>query len=105
MPDVWTYEANGDLLHAYEVDYTRVADYYKGDPNGGYRSFVFTDHLSCEQIVAERDAIEREVREKLGIPFNVSRAAIQYEHSMGQRGLPDNVLRSSNAAQRRLAHA
>jgi anaerobic magnesium-protoporphyrin IX monomethyl ester cyclase len=105
MPDVWTYEANGDRLHAYEVDYTRVADYYKGDPNGGYRSFVFTDFMSAEQIVAARDAIEREVREKLGIPFNASRASIQYEHSMGQRGLPDNVLRSSQALQRKLAGA
>jgi radical SAM superfamily enzyme YgiQ (UPF0313 family) len=96
-PDVWTYEANGDRLHAYEVDYTRVADYYKGDPNGGYRSFVFTDFMSCEQIVRARDAIEREVREKLGIPWSPSRAAIQYEHSMGQRGLPEYVLRSSAA--------
>jgi hypothetical protein len=25
-------------LHAYEVDYSVSADYYKGDPNGGYKS-------------------------------------------------------------------
>ena len=45
LPDVWTYThpKTGDRLHAREVDYTVCADYYKGDPNGGYRSFVFTD--------------------------------------------------------------
>jgi hypothetical protein len=42
-----------------------------------------------------RDMIEKEVRDTLGIPFNQSRAAVQYEHSMGQLGLPGNVLRSS----------
>ena len=51
--DVWTYThpKTGDRLHAREVDYTVCADYYKGDPNGGYRSFVYTDHLSAERLV------------------------------------------------------
>jgi anaerobic magnesium-protoporphyrin IX monomethyl ester cyclase len=99
MPGVFTYEANGDRLHAFEVDYTTVSDYYKGDPNGGYRSFVFTDFLSCEQLVQARDHVEQQARVKLGIPFNQSRAAVQYEHSMGQRGLPANILRSSQRRQ------
>jgi len=29
------YEKTGDKLYQLEVDYTEVADYYKGDPDGG----------------------------------------------------------------------
>jgi radical SAM superfamily enzyme YgiQ (UPF0313 family) len=95
--DVWvyTYEANGDKLYSYEVDYTKVADYYKGDPNGGYKSYVYTDEVSAEELVRLRDATEREVREKLKIPFNAGRPAQRFEHSMGQFGLPDSILRTS----------
>ena len=94
LPDVWTYThpKTGDRLHAREVDYTVCADYYKGDPNGGYRSFVFTDHLSGEQLVALRDMVERDVRQMLNIPFNPGAPALRYEHSMGQ-GLPDFIHR------------
>lgn len=87
----WRYEINGDALYAAEVDYTKVADYYKGDPNDGYVSYVRTDFLTAEQLVAERNRVESEVRETLGIPFNPSVAAKKYEHSMGQ--LPQMVLR------------
>ena len=92
-PGVWTYvyPKNGDRLHAYELDYTQVADYYKGDPNGGYKAYIFTDHLTSDELVAERDALEREVRSALNIPFNAGRAAQRYEHSMGQ--LPNSILR------------
>jgi anaerobic magnesium-protoporphyrin IX monomethyl ester cyclase len=95
---VWTYThpKTGDRLHSYEVDYTTCADYYKGDPNGGYRSFVFTDHLTAERLVGLRDAVEREVREKLRIPFNPGAAALRYEHSMGQ-GLPGFIHRVGGA--------
>ncbi|AMN43783.1 B12-binding domain-containing radical SAM protein [Rhodoplanes sp. Z2-YC6860] len=99
--DVWTYThpKTGDRLHAREVDYTVCADYYKGDPNGGYRSFVYTDHLSAEQLVSLRDMVERDVRKTLNIPFNAGAPAIRYEHSMGQ-GLPDFIHRTgkTNAA-------
>jgi anaerobic magnesium-protoporphyrin IX monomethyl ester cyclase len=93
-PDVWTYThpKTGDRLHAREVDYTVCADYYKGDPNGGYRSFVFTDHLSPERLVELRDMVERDVRAALNIPFNPGAPALRYEHSMGQ-GLPDFIHR------------
>ena len=99
-PDVWTYtcKRSGDRLHAIDVDFSRVAEYYKGDPNGGYRAYVFTDDLSSEKLVALRDWVERDVRERLNIPFNPSAAALRYEHSMGQHGpgsLPDFILRSS----------
>jgi radical SAM superfamily enzyme YgiQ (UPF0313 family) len=94
LPDVYTYTQpdTGDRLHAVDVDYLHTADYYKGDPEGGYRAFVFTDALSSEQLVALRDELERDVRARLSIPFNPSRASLRYEHSMGQ-GLPDFILR------------
>ncbi len=97
VPDAWTYTAQktGDRLHAFDVDYTLVADYYKGDPDGGYHSYVFTDELSGEQIVKMRDELEKTVRGKLGIPFNHAAPAKRFEHSMGQGALPDFVLRTS----------
>ena len=95
-PGIWTYTypKNGDRLHSYELDYTQVADYYKGDPDGGYKAYVFTDYLTSERLVFERDWLEREVRAALGIPFNAGHAAQRYEHSMGQ--LPPSILRSSS---------
>ena len=99
-PRVWTYTAKktGDRLHAYEVDFCEVAEYYKGDPDSGYRSYVYTDHLSAEQIVSLRDWVERDVRHRCGIPFNPSAPAVSYEHSMGQgaNALPSFVLRRSD---------
>lgn len=94
---VWIYEFRGDRLYSYEVDYTRVADYYKGDPDGGYQSFVYTEALTAEELVKLRDLTERDVRQHLGIPFNRGAAAIHYEHSMGQAGtgLPGYILRTS----------
>lgn len=94
---VYAYQKTGDKLFSEEVDYTEVADYYKGDPDGGYRSFVFTDYLSKECLVKARDFIERDVRKRLTIPFNPGAVAVRYEHSMGQMGgrLPSNILKSS----------
>lgn len=96
MKDVWTYSAprSGDRLHARDVDFSTTSDYYKGAPDGGYQAFVFTDHLTSEELVGLRDGIERDVRAALNIPFNPSRAAMQFEHSMGQ-GLPDWILRKN----------
>jgi len=96
--NVWTYThpKTSDRLHAYEVDYSVSANYYKGDPNGGYEAFVFTDYLSAKRIVELRNQLEREVRATLGIPFNAGAPALRYEHSMGQ-GLPDFIHRASVA--------
>lgn len=100
LPGVWTYTAkkSGDRLHALDVDYTETADYYKGAPDGGYVSLVHTDHLSALEIVRLRDEVEREVREKLGIPFNPGAPGVRYEHSMGQGGgaLPGHLWRSTS---------
>ena len=98
-PGIWTYTypKNGDRLHSYELDYTQVADYYKGDPDGGYKAYTFTDYLTSERLVFERDWLEREVRAALGIPFNAGHAAQRYEHSMGQ--LPPHILRVSRVSE------
>ena len=95
LPDVWTYTApSGDRLHSIDIDYTTTADYYKGDPAGGYRAYVFTDHLSSDEIVRLRNEVERSVRLSLKIPFNPGAPGIRYEHSMGQ-GLPEFILKES----------
>ncbi|MCW2249542.1 radical SAM superfamily enzyme YgiQ (UPF0313 family) [Azospirillum fermentarium] len=100
LPDVWTYTQpeTGDRLHSENVNFMRTAEYYKGDPEGGYVSHIFTDALSPRDIVNLRNVIERDVRAALGIPFNPSRAAVLYEHSMGQ-SLPPFILRSSSVTQ------
>lgn len=100
LPGVWTYTyvKTGDRLHAYEVDFMKVMDHYKGDPKGGYKSFVFTDALSAEKIVEMRNWVENSVREKLGLPFPSAAPSIMYEHSMGQgvnQRLPETILKES----------
>ena len=101
-PGTWVYtcEKSGDRLYSLEVDYRTVADYYKGDPDGGYVSFVYTDEVDRHQLVAMRDQVESRVREQLGIPFNRSTPAVRYEHSMGQMGerLPRHILQVTGAA-------
>ena len=98
---IWVYTCpeNGDKLYSEEVDYTLIADYYKGDPNGGYKSFVYTEALSPKALVELRDFVERDVREKLEIPFNPSGTSLRYEHSMGQAGLPLSILRTTGKPQ------
>ncbi|MBU4348420.1 B12-binding domain-containing radical SAM protein, partial [Patescibacteria group bacterium] len=94
--DHWVYSCkNGDILYQIEIDYMETAEYYKGDPNGGYKSFVFTDFLSTEKLVEMRDSLEKDVRKILGIPFNPSSSALRYEHSMGQTEIPKHILKSS----------
>lgn len=94
---VWMYEArSGDRLYQEEVDYVCEADYYKGDPNDGYVSHVWTDHLDRDELVARRNMLEDDVREKLGIPFNPSRESLLYEHSMGQSP-PRHIVRSTSS--------
>ena len=98
IDNVWTYtcKKSGDRLHSYELNYGEVADYYKGDPEGGYRAYVFTDELTSVQLVEARNGVERDVRERLNIPFNPGASSIRYEHSMGQSGeLPGHILRRS----------
>ncbi|PIR88900.1 MAG: hypothetical protein COU07_03315 [Candidatus Harrisonbacteria bacterium CG10_big_fil_rev_8_21_14_0_10_40_38] len=95
-PGIWVYTSNGDNLYSVDVDFSTEAEYYKGKPDGGYKSFVYTDYLTRDELVAMRDSLERNVRHILNIPYNTSSLAIRYEHSMGQTGpLPSNILRQS----------
>ena len=96
-PGKWVYEANGDCLFQQEIDYTVETDCYKGIP-GRYVSHVWTEALTAEDLVRERDALEAEVRKHLGIPFNPSASSVLYEHSMGQSSLPSRILRASASA-------
>ena len=93
----YTSKITGDKLYQASIDYLSELDYYKGDPNGGYVSYVWTDHISALDLVKERDKLESEVRGKLNIPFYDARPAAKYEHSMGMGNLniPDFILRST----------
>jgi radical SAM superfamily enzyme YgiQ (UPF0313 family) len=104
-PGVWTYtyKKTGDRLHAYEIDFLQVADYYKGRPDGGYQSFVFTDALSADRLVVLRAWVEDSVRSALKIPYPHARPGLRFEHSMGQgfnAGLPSYLLRTWDGAPR-----
>ena len=95
-PGTWVYECpNGDRLYSYELDFSRDSSYYKGIP-GDYRSTVFTDYLNCDELVQLRDLVEKNVREKLGIPYYRVTPSMKYESSMGQ--LPGYIYRSSGVS-------
>ncbi len=96
-PAIWryTYQKTKDSLYQVDLDFTQVADYYKGDPDGGYKAYVFTEGLCRDALVAVRGEVEREVRKELGIPYDVGAPSLRYEHSMGQGPLPPNILRAS----------
>lgn len=93
----YTSDLTGDKLYQASIDYLSDLDYYKGDPEGGYISYVWTDHLSPADLVSARDELEKTVRQKLNIKFNPLRPAVKYEHSMGQGNIkiPETILRST----------
>lgn len=91
----YIYQKTGDVLYQVDVDFTEVADYYKGDPDGGYQAYVFTEHLSRETLVVIRGEVEHDVRQRLGIPYDTGAPSVRYEHSMGMGPLPPNILRVS----------
>ena len=100
IPDgnIWVYTAkNGDKLYETEMDYSESAKYYKGIPGQGYTSYVHTDYLGREDLVRMRDWVEKDVRNKLNIPFYAVTAGAQFEASMGQ--LPGYIYRSSQQEQ------
>lgn len=95
--DCYTYtsDVTGEKLYQASIDYLVDLDYYKGDPDGGYVSYVWTDYLSPENLVTLRNDLENEVRSKLDITFNPARPGINYEHSMGMGNIviPDHILK------------
>jgi radical SAM superfamily enzyme YgiQ (UPF0313 family) len=88
---VYRYETNGDVLYSENTDFHRDMQYYKGSP-GEYKSYVWTAHLSREDICRLRDEVEAEVRAKLSIPYPSSAAPINFDHSMG---MGPTILRST----------
>ena len=52
------------------------------------------------QLIQEREALEKEVRGKLNIPFYSARPGVKYEHSMGQGNIiiPEFILRQTDKA-------
>ena len=92
---VYSDPKNGDKLYQASLDYLTQLDFYKGDPEDGYISYVWTEHLSGDDLVVLRGDLEDEVREKLNISFNPSRPGITYEHSMGQSAIPASILRKT----------
>lgn len=98
-PGVWIYTAkNGDRLYSEEVDFVLDPAYFKGIPNSGYKSFVWTDTLSRDRIVEMRDQVERDVRAALNIPFYKVNPSSTFDHSMGQ-GFSSRILRTSTPPQ------
>lgn len=68
-----------------KIDFATEHGFYKGIP-GTYKAFIRTDHISPEQFVGLRDAIEWEVRDRLKMHQLAEEAPAekQFEHSMGQ---------------------
>ncbi len=90
---VWVYTEprTGNVLYSQDINFADKAEYYKGVP-GDYTSHVWTDHLTRKRLVFHRDRVERISRKFLGLKPITSVAAIQFEHSMGQR-LPSHILK------------
>lgn len=80
---LWKYTVNGDNLYSVEVDNFKQVEYYKGIP-GNYKSFVYTDFLSRDQLVEYRDWLEQSVLSELKITKVLNTNSSFYEHSMGQ---------------------
>jgi len=90
---IWVYTIDQDRLYSYDVDYTTLEQYYKGRPDGGYRSYVFTDYLSTVDLVDLRGDLAREARQAIGIPFNPEIGHTYYDHSVCR--LPPSVFRTT----------
>ena len=91
---IWVYTKDQDRLYSYDVDYTMLEQYYKGTP-GGYTSYVFTDHLSAEDLVDLREDLAREARQAIGIPFNPEIGHTYYNRSICR--LPSSIFRTTAA--------
>lgn len=99
IKEAWVYTfttPDGEELRLYsrEADFSRESHYYKGVP-GEYEVYVWTDYLTKEQLGELRDKAEQETRDSLGLAPITNIEALQFEHSMGQHYLPDNILRRS----------
>ncbi len=90
---MWRYSAHktGDYLYMEEIDFSAVADFYKGVP-GEYVSHVWTDALAATELCELRDWCEFDSKARLDIALPQSAAAVMYDHSTG---MTPAILRSS----------
>jgi radical SAM superfamily enzyme YgiQ (UPF0313 family) len=91
---IWVYTSKRykDRLYMYDVDYTCTDVYYKGVP-GEYKSYVFTDYLSAEDLVELRDDIAMVTQQSLGLS-DLEMGFAKYDRSISR--LPLNVLRKTD---------
>lgn len=80
-PGEWRFQVDGDNLYHQDLDFTQEQAYYKGIP-GEYKSFVWTDYMTSEQLVRARDGLEAELRQVLKLPYPGQQA--QFDSTMGQ---------------------
>lgn len=94
---VWIYTEprTGNVLYSQDINFSKKAEYYKGVP-GDYTSYVWTESLSPNDLVEQRDNCEKQSRHRIGLPDIQYVPTQQFEHSMGQR-LPSSILRSSKS--------
>lgn len=79
----WKYTCpNGDSLYSADLDYSMTADFYKGMP-GDYKSYVYTDYLTSNELVKWRDYMESSIRSKCNIPYP-TKVELSYDKTMGQ---------------------
>lgn len=95
--DSWLFTTQeGENLWSSNVDFIAHPQFYKGIP-GKYTAFVWTDHLTPEDLVIARDYTEKITRKHLDLPSITKiedASLLQFEHSMGQ-SLPPHILRAS----------
>lgn len=96
----WLYQIENRKTHeirrlwSKSTNYVTDTYFYKGVP-GNYSAYVWTDHLSSKELVAQREFAEKVTREYLALAPAPSAVQQNFEHSMGQ-ALPSDILRSSN---------
>jgi anaerobic magnesium-protoporphyrin IX monomethyl ester cyclase len=90
---VWVYTCKKTEGKLYQTTGAENTGFYKGKP-GQYKSCVYTDQMSSDELVSARDEIEDKIRRELNLPFNPSASAIMFEHSMGQ--IPSSILRTTD---------
>ena len=92
--NIWVYTSkkHKDNLYMYNVDYTSTDVYYKGVP-GEYKSYVYTDCLTVDDLVELREDIATITQESLGLP-NLEMGFTRYDRSVCR--LPPNIMRKSD---------
>lgn len=91
--DAWVYVCKKTDDKLYQTIGDKNNGVYKGKP-GEYKSRIYTDQMSSNELVLARDRLEDTIRKELNLPINSSASAIMFEHSMGQ--IPSYILRTTD---------